>query len=185
LSVCSASIFIDTALTSTKDFLKLLTYSAFFAAIVHFYGLPLHIIRDLYMTFRSFVQKCRDLIRYRQATANMNEKYPNATQEELDASDKICIICREEMSFVQVVRGTINPLAPKKLNCGHIFHFRCLRSWLERQQACPTWCVLSLDNEYFLIQPSRRSVLDPTGFKILLHFSRLTLLSSSIDSKFG
>jgi E3 ubiquitin-protein ligase synoviolin len=31
---------------------------------------------------------------------------------------------------------------PKKLVCGHVFHFHCLRSWLERQQSCPTWCVL-------------------------------------------
>lgn len=27
---------------------------------------------------------------------------------------------------------------PKKLPCGHILHFGCLRSWLERQQVCPT-----------------------------------------------
>lgn len=26
----------------------------------------------------------------------------------------------------------------KKLPCGHILHFSCLRSWLERQQVCPT-----------------------------------------------
>jgi E3 ubiquitin-protein ligase synoviolin len=30
---------------------------------------------------------------------------------------------------------------PKKLVCGHVFHFHCLRSWLERQQSCPTWYV--------------------------------------------
>lgn len=29
-------------------------------------------------------------------------------------------------------------LRPKKLPCGHILHFGCLRSWLERQQVCPT-----------------------------------------------
>jgi len=29
-------------------------------------------------------------------------------------------------------------IPPKKLICGHIFHFHCLRSWLERQQTCPT-----------------------------------------------
>lgn len=29
-------------------------------------------------------------------------------------------------------------LRPKKLPCGHILHFACLRSWLERQQICPT-----------------------------------------------
>ena len=27
---------------------------------------------------------------------------------------------------------------PKKLPCGHVLHFACLRSWLERQQNCPT-----------------------------------------------
>lgn len=27
---------------------------------------------------------------------------------------------------------------PKKLPCGHVLHFACLRSWLERQQRCPT-----------------------------------------------
>ena len=29
-------------------------------------------------------------------------------------------------------------LRPKKLPCGHVLHFSCLRSWLERQQNCPT-----------------------------------------------
>lgn len=109
------------------DFLKLVIYSAFFGIVMAYYGVPLHIIRDLYLTVRSFVVRVRDIIRYRQATANMNERYPEATAEELAAaSDRTCIICREEM------------VSARKLPCGHLFHFRCLRSWLERQQACPT-----------------------------------------------
>ncbi|KAJ3273598.1 E3 ubiquitin-protein ligase synoviolin, partial [Borealophlyctis nickersoniae] len=82
------------------DLLKLITYVMFFSIVVHFYRLPLHIIRDLYMTLRSFLQRCRDLIQYRRATANMNERYPDATVEELAATDRICIICREEMEAV-------------------------------------------------------------------------------------
>ncbi|RUP06386.1 hypothetical protein BC936DRAFT_140314 [Jimgerdemannia flammicorona] len=145
------------------DFFKLTTYLIFFAIILHHYGLPLHIIRDVYVTFRSFVQKCRDLYRYRRATRNMNERYPDATDEELSRlSDRTCIICREEMHTLgplaqpaengqaprppppqqqqQPARnGTPSPDTPKKLPCGHIFHFHCLRSWLERQQSCPTW----------------------------------------------
>jgi len=35
---------------------------------------------------------------------------------------------------------------PKKLRCGHIFHLRCLKSWLERQQSCPTCRCSLLDN---------------------------------------
>ena len=46
------------------------------------------------------------------------------------ADTPICIICREDMVFGQRI---------KKLQCGHKFHFQCLRTgWLERQQSCPT-----------------------------------------------
>jgi E3 ubiquitin-protein ligase synoviolin len=142
-------------LTSIEDFLKLSTYLGFFAVIVTFYGVPLNVVRDVYVTARSFITRLRDLMRYRTATRNMDERYPNATQEEMSAmSDHICIICREEMVLPDpVTRDQANPpgttapardgpnMTPKKLPCGHIFHFHCLRSWLERQQSCPTWSV--------------------------------------------
>ncbi|KAH9263668.1 hypothetical protein BASA83_012938 [Batrachochytrium salamandrivorans] len=91
----------------------------------------------------------------------MDQRYPNATLTELAIMDRVCIICREEMVAVPGnaplaeavciaaraavgvagaggVAHCINPNTPKRLPCGHVFHFRCLRSWLERQQACPT-----------------------------------------------
>ncbi|RXK38218.1 hypothetical protein M231_04502 [Tremella mesenterica] len=123
------------------DFTKLLTYLSFFAVILMHYGLPLHILRDVYMTLRSFLSRCGDLIRYRRATRDMDALYPNATAEELERSgDRTCIICREEMIAAQEDRaGNGGPNeTPKKLACGHVFHFHCLRSWLERQQSCPT-----------------------------------------------
>ncbi|TFK54025.1 hypothetical protein OE88DRAFT_1695115 [Heliocybe sulcata] len=136
------------------DFLKLSTYLTFCAIIVTFYGLPLNVVRDVYMTSRSFITRLRALVRYRTATRNMDERYPNATEEEMNAlSDRTCIICREEMSLPNAPApggsegNTPQPQAPiadgpnmtpKKLPCGHIFHFHCLRSWLERQQSCPT-----------------------------------------------
>lgn len=145
-----------------------MTYVSFFGLILTFYGLPLNILRDVYLTFRSFILKCRDLRRYKQATRNMDSLYPNATADEMLAMvDKTCIICREDMEYrgppvavapEPAVDGA-EPAAlppppppavprsgpndtPKKLPCGHVFHFHCLRSWLERQQSCPTWCVL-------------------------------------------
>ena len=141
--------------TFTEDFLKLSTYLGFFAVIVTFYGVPLNVVRDVYVTARSFITRLRDLMRYRTATRNMDERYPNATQEEMSAmSDHTCIICREEMVVHDTsARDQANPpgttmpprdgpnMTPKKLPCGHIFHFHCLRSWLERQQSCPTWSV--------------------------------------------
>lgn len=153
------------------DFFKLVTYLIFFLYICFNYQLPLHIIRDVYVTFRSFVQKCRDLYRYRRATRNMNELYPNATAEDLTgSSDSTCIICREEMQVVDTAQDDENPEAaayrnesgqnldqPKKLPCGHIFHFHCLRSWLERQQTCPT-CRRSVlvDSKYMHIQVDKQ-----------------------------
>ncbi|GAA5984220.1 hypothetical protein JCM10908_006098 [Rhodotorula pacifica] len=168
------------------DFFKLCTYLTFFGLILTFYGLPLNILRDVYLTLRSFILKVRDLRRYRQATRNMDELYPNATREEMDAmADKTCIICREDMEW-RAAGGETEPNGaarenspagaganeegdappaqveappvvaaprtgpndtPKKLPCGHVFHFHCLRSWLERQQSCPTCRRPVLPNE--------------------------------------
>jgi E3 ubiquitin-protein ligase synoviolin len=131
--------------------LKLTTYLVFFTIIIAFYGLPLNIVRDVYITARSFISRLRALHRYQTATRNMDQRYPNATPEELTSmSDRTCIICREEMISQEATRGDAHLPAhsdgpnttPKKLPCGHIFHFHCLRSWLERQQSCPTWSVL-------------------------------------------
>lgn len=109
-----------------RDLLHLSMYLFFFLAIFVNYGVPLHLIRELYETFRNFKVRIADYIRYRKITSNMNERFPDATPEELSASDSTCIICREEMTTA------------KKLRCGHLFHVHCLRSWLERQHTCPT-----------------------------------------------
>jgi E3 ubiquitin-protein ligase synoviolin len=37
---------------------------------------------------------------------------------------------------------------PKKLPCGHILHLGCLKSWLERQQVCPTCRRPVVDNRH-------------------------------------
>ncbi|KAJ2913456.1 hypothetical protein MD484_g6939, partial [Candolleomyces efflorescens] len=144
------------------DFLKLTIYLLFFTVIITFYGLPLNIVRDVYITARSFISRLKALHRYQTATRNMDQRYPNATEEELTAmSDRTCIICREEMVFhdpqTQGESRDGPNMAPKKLPCGHIFHFYCLRSWLERQQSCPTCRRTVLDEN---LPPSPR-VNDP------------------------
>ncbi|OMO77152.1 Zinc finger, RING-type [Corchorus olitorius] len=109
-----------------RDLLHLSMYLCFFLVIFMNYGVPLHLIRELYETFRNFKIRVADYMRYRKITSNMNDRFPDATPEELNASDATCIICREEMTTA------------KKLLCGHLFHVHCLRSWLERQHTCPT-----------------------------------------------
>lgn len=88
------------------------------------------------MTTRSFVKRLTALLKYRQALRDMN-RYPDATAEELGREDT-CIICREEMRPWDPNAGQLERHRPKKLPCGHILHFGCLKSWLERQQVCPT-----------------------------------------------
>jgi hypothetical protein len=46
-----------------------------------------------------------------------------------------CTLISPEMC---VIPGHTRRQRPKKLPCNHSFHLGCLRSWLERQQACPT-----------------------------------------------
>ncbi|KAI1462464.1 hypothetical protein F4805DRAFT_135807 [Annulohypoxylon moriforme] len=119
------------------DFVKLGIYSAFFAILMMFYGLPIHILRDLFLTARSFVKRLGALMQYRKALRGMIN-YPDATVEEL-AREDTCIICREDMRpWDPSAVGAVERFRPKRLPCGHILHFGCLRSWLERQQVCPT-----------------------------------------------
>lgn len=118
-----------------RDLLHLSLYLGFFLVIFVNYGVPLHLIRELYETFRNFKLRIADYIRYRKITSNMNDRFPDATPEELNASDATCIICREEMTTA------------KKLVCGHLFHVHCLRSWLERQHTCPICRALVIPNE--------------------------------------
>ncbi|KAJ9615750.1 E3 ubiquitin-protein ligase hrd1 [Cladophialophora chaetospira] len=130
------------------DFVKLVIYLAFFFILLIFYGLPIHILRDVFLTMRSFLKRISDFMKYRTATRDMNARYPDATAEDIGRED-VCIICREEMRPYQPAvaepgqpQPRLNPVAermrPKKLPCGHVLHFSCLRSWLERQQICPT-----------------------------------------------
>lgn len=127
------------------DFIKTVVYLGFFMILMTFYGIPIHIMRDLFMTIRSLIKRINDFIQYRNATRDMNTRYPDATPEELER-ENTCIVCREEMRpWTHQGGDTAHPprrlderQRPKKLPCGHILHFSCLRSWLERQQVCPT-----------------------------------------------
>lgn len=98
-------------------------------------------VRDLYWTFRNFRNRVADFLRYRRVTANMDERFGDATAEDLARCDGICIICREDLA-----PGARN----KKLPCNHVFHMHCLRCavlqtlllvilWTLRPQMNTTW----------------------------------------------
>jgi E3 ubiquitin-protein ligase synoviolin len=105
---------------------------------MNFYGLPLHIIRDLLYTFRTFYKRVVDFFQSRRAT-RLLATYPQATADELTASGGICVICRDVMEHGNGVS--------KRLPCGHIFHERCAQTWLFQQQICPTCRARVLEME--------------------------------------
>ncbi|KAL3872933.1 hypothetical protein ACJMK2_036105 [Sinanodonta woodiana] len=107
--------------------IKVLLYTAFMIIMIKVHTFPLFAIRPMYLAVRGFKKALHDVIMSRRAIYNMNQYYPDATEEDLQSTDRVCIICREDM-----IRDS------KKLPCNHIFHTSCLRSWFQRQQTCPT-----------------------------------------------
>lgn len=162
-----------------KDLVKLGIYCSFFVILLMFYGLPIHIMRDLFLTARSFAKRLAAFLRYRRATHDMNAKYEDATVEDIEREDT-CIICREEMRPWSVTNPQAPPAAPgappaarpnnvnersrpKKLPCGHILHLGCLKSWLERQQVCPTCRRPLVDGPQGRNPPGAANNANPAG----------------------
>ncbi|KAL1503646.1 hypothetical protein AB1Y20_012120 [Prymnesium parvum] len=78
-------------------------------------------LRQLLVTHLNFLR----------ADANLQHHFRSATRAELDELQDCCAICRDPMESAKV------------LPCGHFFHYRCLRSWLEQSHSCPI-CRASL-----------------------------------------
>lgn len=126
----------------TSDLLHLLTYSSFFVVVCMHYGLPLHLLRDLYWSYKTLRNRVEDFMKYKRAATLLNQRFVEPTEEQLQASDRVCIVCRDEMDL-----SSGQSFKPKRLPCGHMFHLACLRSWFERQQTCPTCRSSALSSE--------------------------------------
>ncbi|KAF1336172.1 zinc finger protein, partial [Globisporangium splendens] len=73
---------------------------------------------------------------YHQIVIDLDQLFPDATQDELDAvSDDVCVICLKPMDT-----------QAKKLHCGHLFHRFCLRQCL--QKASIGDAFTGLDNNF-------------------------------------
>mmetsp|Transcript_93902 Transcript_93902/g.265703 ORF Transcript_93902/g.265703 Transcript_93902/m.265703 type:complete len:616 (-) Transcript_93902:62-1909(-) len=90
--------------------------------------LPIYMMADVIQVARKLAQRLRSFRRYRRISLNMEMRFPDATDEEIEQNEH-CVICRDSL-----FEGS----KPKKLPCSHIFHIDCLRSWLVMQQVCPT-----------------------------------------------
>ncbi|VVT54063.1 uncharacterized protein SAPINGB_P003888 [Magnusiomyces paraingens] len=131
-------------------FTRLSAYcTLFFLILLPYRLLPLHIIRDTYITAKSLISTVQKHIKARRAKRQIENVVRTVTQEELSNADDVCIICREDMILEE---GQHSRTIPKKLLCGHIIHFGCLKGWLERSLRCPT-CRRSVMDGTFPDQP--------------------------------
>lgn len=110
---------------------KFLFYVVFFAIVFTYYGMPINIFREVYVSFQQLRRRLIAFNNYRRLTNNMEKRFESVTdEEELDRLGHTCIICRDHMNLLG---------GCKKLpGCGHAFHTHCLREWLVQQQSCPT-----------------------------------------------
>jgi len=90
--------------------------------------LPIYMMADVIQVARKLAQRLRSFRRYRRISLNMEMRFPDASDEEIEQHEH-CVICRDSL---------FEASKPKKLPCGHMFHIDCLRSWLVMQQVCPT-----------------------------------------------
>jgi len=107
------------------DLLRLCLYLLFFLIICNFYGLPLHLIRELGITFFTLRERISKFLHYRRITANMQTRFPDATAAEIEAGDKTCIVCREDMEVPHAKKS-------EQARTGQARHARLLRQM--RQQ---------------------------------------------------
>lgn len=105
-------------------------------------GLPLSMIQGTYLSIKQAYDEIGQLIVFVRAARRLDSMLPNATAEDLNSSDRLCIVCRADMKTIeeyetQFHRKPSERRCPKKLRCGHILHMGCLKDWLERSDACP------------------------------------------------
>ena len=112
--------------------LKFLFYLLFFAIVFTYYGMPINLFREVYVSYQNLRRRLAAFASYRRLTSNMNERFQSATEEQLEEAGRTCIICRDRMEAGPGGRCKVLP------GCGHVFHGHCLREWLVQQQTCPT-----------------------------------------------
>lgn len=110
---------------------KFLFYVVFFAIVFTYYGMPINIFREVYVSFQQLRRRLIAFNTYRRLTHNMDKRFEAIKDdEELTRLGHTCIICRDSMDCLG---GCV-----KLPGCGHAFHKHCLRDWLVQQQTCPT-----------------------------------------------
>jgi E3 ubiquitin-protein ligase synoviolin len=63
------------------DAFRFVTYIFFVGVVVKYYGIPIHILREVYVSFYTFQKHLFSFIRYLRLTKNLDQRFPSATPE--------------------------------------------------------------------------------------------------------
>lgn len=107
---------------------QFLFYLTFFGFVMTYYGMPINLFREVYVSFMALKERLWAFLKYRRLMASMN-RFDTPTEEQLEEAGRVCIICRDEMTLHDCKALPV---------CQHMFHKSCLREWLTQQQSCPT-----------------------------------------------
>jgi Ring finger domain len=114
---------------------------------IYFIDKSLRAVTNMWKYFSGYLES-------RKLLSKVNN-FPDATIEEIHKANDKCIFCLDHLA------------SAKRINCGHLFHYKCLRSYFENSSSpkCPT-CRADIDD------------------KFVLHHSRHESLSQNVASSF-
>lgn len=95
-------------------------------------------IRTIFGEMKKRITKHRN---YKKILKNVEERFPMATEDEIEIFADHCAICWDIMETA------------RKLPCSHLFHHACLCSWLQQDVSCPT-CRQSLSIDIGIPRPN-------------------------------
>lgn len=95
----------------------------FFGGIFgYWYFLPIHILPSTYLSLKLVVSKARNLLNFKK-----NQLVLEKLETPLKFYDH-CIVCFDDFDSCQ---------SSRQLKCGHMFHYDCIKSWLDYSRKCP------------------------------------------------
>lgn len=118
-----------------QDIVSLLSFLVFM--VVFFLNnpvnVPVYMLIDIIHVAKNLSVRLKMLLHYKRLSKILTTRFPAATKDEVEREIN-CIICRDFLDETC-----------RRIDCGHIFHLNCLKSWLFQHSSCPS-CRSPIDN---------------------------------------
>lgn len=111
-----------------------LVYLNGFSFSLEYLFVDFHLYLSISSVCSNLYAKIKSAQNYWKLTQDMDKRFTRISPSEIETmTDLTCAICRDD----------ITSSSGRRLPCDHVFHYSCLRSWLERESFCPI-CKRSL-----------------------------------------